>query len=103
MTDSEFLERAEEALLRIEAAADASQADVEAMRSGHVLTLAFENDSQIVVNLQQAMQEIWVAARSGGFHFRHDGQAWRDTRGHAELFELLSRTAIEQAGACLDF
>jgi CyaY protein len=43
-------------------------------------------------------REIWVAARAGGFHFRWDGDAWRDTRDAAELMEKLSSLASQQAG-----
>ena len=53
----------------------------------------------MVINRHTAAREIWVAARLGGFHFRHDGTAWRDTRDGTELFAAVSLLASQQAGA----
>jgi CyaY protein len=61
--------------------------------------LTFEDSSKIVINRHRAAREIWVAARSGGFHFRWDGAAWRDTRDGAELFAALSKLVSSQGGA----
>jgi CyaY protein len=107
MTDLEFLDRAEAALKAIELACDRinedSDADVDNQRTGGMVTLAFANRSQIVVNLQKPLHEIWMAARSGGYHYKWDGQAWVDTKGQGELFAQLSRSASEQAGLPLVF
>ena len=73
MTESEFLELAERLLDRIELAVEASVADIELTRAGNVLTLELADDSKIVINSQAPMQQIWVAARSGGFHFALSG------------------------------
>lgn len=103
MTDSDYLGRAEAVLTRIEQAADDSDADIEIERSGNVLTLEFENGSKIIVNLQPPMQEIWIAAKAGGFHFKFvDGQ-WLDTRNGCEFFESLSDYATQQAGERVQF
>jgi CyaY protein len=107
MTDSEFLDRAEAALRAVEACCDRindeSDADIDNQRVGGMITLVFPNRSQIVVNLQKPLHEIWLAARSGGFHYRFDGQCWVDTKGQGELFESLSRYASEQSGQPLAF
>ena len=107
MTDLEFLDRAEAALKAIELACDRinedSDADVDNQRVGGMVTLVFANRSQIVVNLQKPLHEIWMAARSGGYHYKWDGQAWVDTKGQGELFAQLSRCASEQAGLPLVF
>lgn len=101
MTDPEFLDRAEAALRAIEASCDRindqTDADIDNQRVGAMVTLVFANGSQIVVNLQKPLHEIWLAAPSGGFHYRFDGAAWQDTKGSGELFECLSRCASEQA------
>lgn len=102
MTDTEFLLQADLVLRAIEAAADASEDDIEPTRSGNVVTLEFTNGSQIIVNLQQPLHEIWVAARSGGFHFRAEGDQWRDTRSGRELTVVLGDAAREQAQSTLD-
>jgi CyaY protein len=107
MTDLEFLDRAEAALQAIELACDrineATDADVDNQRVGGMVTLVFANRSQIVVNLQKPLHEIWMAARSGGYHYKWDGQAWVDTKGQGELFAQLTRCASEQAGQALVF
>ncbi|MBN4666822.1 iron donor protein CyaY [Pandoraea nosoerga] len=98
MTESEFLALAEAVLAQVEAAVEGSDVDIDCERSGNVLTLEFEDGSKIIVNLQTPMSEIWIAARSGGYHYRLKGDKWRDTRDDSELFEALSRFASEQAG-----
>mgnify|MGYP001041043820 CR=1 FL=1 len=102
MTESEFLELAGAVLDAIESQADDWAAkfdlDIESVRSGNVLTLTFEDGVQVVINTQAAMQEIWVAARSGGFHYRYDGRIWADTRGGPHLAEALSQICSEAAG-----
>ena len=107
MTDTEYLNLAEAALLRIEQAADRinddTDADIDAARNGGVISLAFASGSQIVINLQKPLHEIWLAARSGGFHYRFDGQRWLDTKGAGEFFAHLSQCASEQAGQTLVF
>ena len=98
MTESEFNELAEAALRAVESAADAVDAGIDCVRSGSVLTLELENDTKIVVNTQLPMRQIWVAARSGGYHFSYDGRDWRDTRDGTELFASLSRIVSAQGG-----
>jgi CyaY protein len=103
MTDSDYLSRAEAVLSSIEAAVDDIDADIELERSGNVLTLEFENGSKIIVNLQPPMQEIWIAAKAGGFHFRYVDERWTDTRSGREFFEALSDYATQQAGEPVTF
>ena len=98
MTDSEFEALAEAALAALERALEASalDADIETTGAG-VLEVEFGNGSKMVINRHTAAREIWVAAKSGGFHFRHDGRAWRDTRDGSELFAALSRLVSAQS------
>jgi len=107
MTDTEYQDRAEAALRAIELACDrineSTDADLDNQRTGGMVTLTFSNRSQIVVNLQKPLHEIWVAARSGGFHFKWQDGAWQDTKGEGELFALLERFASEQSGMPLPF
>jgi CyaY protein len=98
MTESEFNERSEAALRSLELAIDAVDAGIDCSRSGGVLTLELPDDTKIIVNTQQPMRQIWVAARSGGYHFAFDGQVWRDTRDGTELFAALSRLVSAQGG-----
>ena len=97
-----FLDRAEALLARVEAVADrlADEFDVDVLRTGNVLTLAFDNGHRIVVNTQEAASEVWVAARSRGFHYRWDGAAgvWRDTRSNDEFDAALARLIGAETG-----
>jgi CyaY protein len=103
MTDSDYLTLAEAVLASIEEAADDCDADIEIERNGNVLTLEFENGSKIIVNLQPPMQEIWIAAKAGGFHFKFIDGRWVDTRSAREFFEALSDYATQQAGERVQF
>ena len=100
MNDSEFNTLADAALARIEAGLEACGADLDfAMISAGVLEIEFADRSKIIVNRHGAAKEMWVAARSGGFHFRWDGQAWRDTRDGSELLAALSALVSAQSGS----
>ncbi|HEV7216997.1 MAG TPA: iron donor protein CyaY [Chloroflexota bacterium] len=107
MTDPEFMNLAEMLLRQIESGcdriADETEVDIDNQRVGGMITITFANRSQIVVNLQKPLQEIWLAARSGGYHYRFDGRQWLDTKGAGELLANLSRAASEQAGVMLRF
>jgi CyaY protein len=75
----------------LERALEASGVEDFELKEGGILEIETPDGAKIIVNRHRAAREIWVAARSGGFHFRWDGGAWRDTRDGAELFASLSR------------
>jgi len=104
MTESEFLGLAESTLDRIEQAFDRlfeqDVVDVECKRNGNVLEIEFvDNGSKIIVNSQAPLQEMWIAARAGGFHYKRVGDEWRNTRDDSEFFAALSDFASQQGGA----
>jgi CyaY protein len=107
MTDPEFMDRAEILLKAVEANCDrindANQADIDNQRTGGMVTLVFQNGSQIVINLQKPLHEIWLAAKSGGYHYKFDSNQWLDTKGAGEFFACLSRYASAQAACPLVF
>jgi CyaY protein len=107
MTDLEFLDQAERLLAGVETSSDRlnddTDADIDNQRVGGMVTLTFPNRSQIVINLQKPLHEVWLAARCGGFHYKFDGSHWMDTKGQGEFWESLSRYASEQAGQNLTF
>ncbi|ARU06263.1 iron donor protein CyaY [Comamonas serinivorans] len=107
MTDHEYLDQAEALLARIEAACDAindeTDADIDNQRVGGMITLVFANRSQIVINLQPPLHEVWLAAKSGGYHYRLVDGAWRDTKSGDEFWTVLNREASAQAGLPLRF
>lgn len=98
MTEEQFEARCEQVLRTIEDAIDAADVDIDTGRRGQVLELEFEDGSKIVVNGNAPVRQVWVAARSGGFHFRDQAGAWVDTRSGEELFVSLSRLVSAQSG-----
>jgi CyaY protein len=103
MTDSEFNALADAVLAQIEAGLEASDADLDfEMASAGVLEVEFADGSKIIVNRHGSAKEIWVAAKSGGFHYRWDGAVWRDTRDDGELIAALSKLVSAQAGQPVD-
>lgn len=99
MDDSEFNTLADQAFGRIEAALEACGADLDfELAAGGVLEIEFADGGKIIVNRHGVAREIWVAARAGGFHFRWDGSAWRDTRDGEALMSRLSVLVSQQSG-----
>ena len=96
MIESEFNRLADAALARIETAIDNGDGDVECNHSGNVLEIEFDNGQKIIVNRHDVNQEIWVAARSGGFHYAWRDGAWRSQRDGSELFGKLAGLFAEQ-------
>ncbi len=106
MTETEFLVLADVTLREIEMAMDNAAAaaglDIECTLSGNVLEIELvDNGSKIIINSQVPMQEIWVAAKTGGFHFKRQANQWIDTRDGTQLFAALSRVASAQAGCAM--
>ena len=101
MSESEFLAAAERTLDEIESAVESCDADIEISRAGNVLTLELADGSKVVVNSQAPMRQIWLAAKSGGFHYEWRDGAWCDTRDGSELFATLSRVVSAQGGVAL--
>ena len=97
MNESEFLRAVDEILARIEGAAEATEG-VDADLEAGILTLECPDGSRIIVSRQTSSRQIWVASRSGGFHFAWKDGAWRDTRSGAEFFSSLGEIVQAQAG-----
>ena len=97
MNETEFHRSVEAVLERIERSVEDSEAldcDLEA----GILTITCPDETRVIVNRQTPNREIWVAARSGGFHFTWREGQWRDTRSGEELFASLARILASQAG-----
>ncbi len=103
MNESDFDQLAEATMLAIEEAIDECGVDIDYDNAGGILTLEFGNGSRIIINKQAPLTQLWVAARSGGFHFDYDsaGECWRLKGGGEELFSCLSRCCGEQAGEAI--
>ncbi len=103
MSESEFDKRAAATLLNIEQAVEASGADIDFENSGEILTLEFVNGSKIIINKHGVARQIWVAARSGGFHYGFVDNQWINDQGGGELMRELTSFIREQSGEEVDF
>jgi CyaY protein len=111
MTDLDYLNAAEALLQAVERNVDRinddTDADIDAQRVGGMVTLVFANRSQIIINLQKPLQEVWMAAKSGGYHYKlkanENGAIWREDKGGGEFWADLSRDATSQSGLALNF
>jgi len=102
MTDAEFESLADATLSAVERAIEKVELDADLQTKGAgVLEVEFADGTKLIINRHTAAREIWVAARSGGFHFRHDGKDWRDTRDGTELYAALSRLASAQSATAV--
>lgn len=102
MNESEFNDLIDDLLIEIEdaveEASDDSGADIDYETTAGILTLEFTNGSQIIINRQAPLKQIWVAAKQGGFHFDfHDDKDQWICNGN-ELYAALSEYCTEQAG-----
>lgn len=108
MDEQEFMAAADAQLARIEAALegllDAGEIEFDfENKPGGIIEIEFESGTKIIVNRHGAAREIWLAAKSGGYHFRPEGGRWVGTRDGEELMTALARTMSEQAGAKVAF
>ena len=100
MTESEFDQRVDDIIEQIEEAVDDSGANIDFETAGGILTLIFEDGSKIIINRQTPVQQIWVAAKSGGFHFNYNEaqDTWCKDDDGLELFAALSQYCSSQSG-----
>lgn len=103
MNDTEFHQYVDQQLERIEHLIDDSGADIDYETSGNVMTLEFEDRSQIVINRQEPMHEIWLASKSGGFHFQYTGSQWICSKTGLELLELVKQECEKRVGESIDW
>jgi CyaY protein len=103
MTESEFNELADGVFSRIERAVDTSNADLECNLNGPVMELEFDDGSKIIVNRHGPNQEIWLAAKSGGFHYGWQDGQWFSRRDGSELFSKLGELVRLGCGEDITF
>jgi len=97
LSDAQYEDIAHKTLLAIEAAIEERAPDIEFETQGEILSLEFPDASHIIINKQRPLKQIWVAARSGGFHYDldFDRMTWTRTGGH-ELWADLEAFASQQ-------
>jgi len=97
MNESDFHRAVDAVLARVESSLEGDD-DLDIDLESGILTITCPDSSRVIVNRQTPNREIWVAAKSGGFHFVHRDGAWRDTRSGDELFASLARIITAQSG-----
>ncbi len=97
MNSSEFDDIIDNTLLQIEDAIEDAEVDIDFDTIAGILTLEFSNASKIIINRQIATKQLWLAAKSGGFHFDYVDGLWLDERDQCDLQTRLNHLATEQA------
>lgn len=100
---SQYHHLADAALERITQAIDNADLDLDYEQSGNVLELECADDSQIIINKQEAMSQIWVATKFGGYHFSYEEGQWLDDRSGEELYGFLAGAVAKQGGESIQF
>lgn len=103
MTENDFHELADAVFERIEQTIDASDADIEYDSNGTVLEMEFGDGSKIIVNRHVPNREIWLAAKSGGFHYGYQDGKWLSQRDDSELYAKLTELVQLGTGKRVDF
>ncbi len=104
MNDTEFHQQVDKVMEIIEEMLDESGSDIDYEESGNVMTLEFDDRSQIIINRQEAMHEVWLASKSGGFHFQlNDKNEWICTKTGIELITMVKQECEKQAGESINW
>lgn len=105
MTETEFMAQVDETLERIEEILDDADSDLDVEGQGGMMTVKCENGSQIIFTRQPPLKQLWLATRSGGFHFDYvsDAGQWQRDSDGASLADVLHQAFAAQAGEQLDF
>ncbi|MCG8709762.1 iron donor protein CyaY [Brenneria sp. 4F2] len=105
MNDSEFHQLADELMLRLEETLDQfdGDADIDYETNGGVMTLTFENKSKIVINRQEPLHQVWLATKTGGYHFNYQDKRWVCDRSGEDFTSLLSEACSMQSGETVRF
>jgi CyaY protein len=105
LTEARFHDLVDATQEAIEDVFDSSELDLDLENSAGVLTVRFDNGSQLIFSRQEPLRQLWLAARSGGFHFDYDAasERWMCDTSDELLGEMLARLTLEQCGAELEF
>ncbi|MTI14419.1 iron donor protein CyaY [Sansalvadorimonas verongulae] len=100
MTEFEFNDQLDDLMMAIEDAIEDIDTDIDYENAAGILTLRFDNGTQIILSRQGALRQLWMAARSGGFHFdfNDEREQWICDSNGEEFVKLLNQYASEQAG-----
>ena len=102
MTESEFLQHSDGLFAHIEDALDDQDADFDCQTAGNVLTIDAEDGTQVVVNRHTPNQELWIAAKSGGYHFAEQNGKWLATRDGRDFYDVLNEALSAASGEAVE-
>ncbi len=105
LTEARFHDLVDATQQAVEDIFDDSDLDLDLENSAGVLTVRFESGTQLIFSRQEPLRQLWLAARSGGFHFDYDqaSQRWMCDSSDEQLGEMLARITLEQSGVDLEF
>ncbi|GAA0474633.1 MULTISPECIES: iron donor protein CyaY [Tatumella] len=105
MNDSEFHQLADQLLLAVEERLDAHEgdADIDYETHGSVMTLSFDNGTKIVINRQEPLHQVWLATKTGGYHFSYQSPIWVCDRTGSDFWHLLAEACSLQSGEKFSF
>lgn len=98
MTETELEQRVNETIMQVEDALDELDNDIDYETAAGILTITLENQSQIIINRQISALQLWLAAKSGGYHFNFNEKGWQDDRSGESFQDVLNRCLTEQSG-----
>lgn len=102
LNESQFNQIVDDTIIAIEDALDELDLDLDYETSGGILTITFENGTKIIINRQSALSQLWVAAKSGGYHLNWKDDNWLAEREQLELVPLLNQLFKEQSGEAIE-
>ena len=103
LSNSQFHDLVDTTQINLEDIIDNSDVDIDIENSAGILTLTFENQHQLILSRQEPLKQLWLADRTGGFHFDYDSSVsqWRCDANQRTLTDMLGE--ILQAHTALDF
>ncbi len=104
LSESSFNQAVDDALDAIETALDDISSDLDYGNSGGVLTLRCDNGNQIILSRQTPVRQLWVATRTGGFHFQRSlDDQWILEGGAQNLGDFIAEALRLQNEEAPDF
>ena len=96
LTEQAFHALLDDLMFAIEDEVDTLDDDFDFDRTSGQLVITFPNTSQVIVSRQVVQQQLWVAAKSGGFHLTYEAGDWVCQSTSERLWPLLARVFQEQ-------
>jgi len=101
MSDESFAVAVERTLETILNQLENDAPEVEADLVDSVLTLELPDSGKIILNRQEAVEQIWLACSDGPARFERTERGWRDTHSGKDLAEVLNTLIGQRLGRIL--